>query len=145
MRSIRPGTAAVWVVPALLVSSCAGAVAADSYVIEHEPSSIETIHGSDLVRVIVTERAAERLDVQTTRVEQTAEGLVVPSAAVFVDPEGVWWVYTNPEPLVFVRHEVGLEREDGGRAFLSSGPPAGTEVVTVGVAELYGVEDEIGH
>jgi hypothetical protein len=70
--------------------------------------------------------------------------LVVPSAAVFVDPEGHWWVYTNPEPLVFVRHEIDLDQQAGGRAYLSKGPPAGTKVVTVGVPELSGIEEGIG-
>jgi hypothetical protein len=46
---------------------------------------------------------------------------------------------------VFVRHEVGLVRDDAGVALLSAGPPAGTPVVTVGVAEVAGVEDEVGH
>jgi hypothetical protein len=142
---IRPGTATIPVIAAVFLSSCAGAVATDSYVVEHEPSKIEKIDGSDRVRVVLTEAAAERLDIRTTPVQRSAEGSVVPSAAVFVDPDGVWWVYTSPEPFVFVRHEVDLDREEGGRAFLSNGPPVGADVVTVGVAELSGVEDEIGH
>jgi hypothetical protein len=144
MRRIRFGMAAILVSPVLLLSSCAGSVP-DKYVIENEPASVEKIAGSDRARVILTDRAAKRLGVQTTRVKRAPGGLVVPSAALFVDTDGVWWVYTNPEPLVFVRHEIRLDRESGGHAFLSSGPPVGTEVVTVGVAELRGVEDEIGH
>ncbi len=144
MTHVRPGIAALFVAPTLLVASCAGAVS-DAYIIENEPASIETIAGSDHVRVRLTERAAERLGVKTSPVGRTTGGLVIPSAALFVDPEGVWSVYTNPEPLVFVRHEVELVRETGGRAVLSSGPPVGTPVVTVGVAQLRGVEDEIGH
>lgn len=145
MRWTRCGTAALGVTTALLVTSCAGAVEDASHVIENAPASIETIDGSDLVRVTLTEQAAERIDVQTTPVEQDADGLVVPSTAVFVDTEGVWWVYTTPEPLAFVRHEIGLVRQDGGFSYLSSGPPVGTQVVTVGVAELSGSEAEIGH
>jgi hypothetical protein len=144
MHRIRPAMAALPLIPTLLLSSCAGAVA-DKYTIEHEPASVEHIDGTDRVQVTLTERAAQRLAIDTTPVAQTANGLVVPSSAVFVDPEGRWWVYTNPEPLVFSRHEIALAREAGGRAFLSSGPPAGTKVVTVGVPELYGVEEEIGH
>jgi hypothetical protein len=71
--------------------------------------------------------------------------LVVPSSAVFVDTEGHWWVYTNPEPQVFVRHHVDLDRQAGGRAFLRSGPVVGTEVVKVGVPVLSGIEDGVGH
>jgi len=144
MRRISLGVAATALVPALLVTSCGGAVEA-AHVVENPPSSLETIEGGDLVRVILTERAAERIDLQTTSVGRAPGGLVVPSTAVFVDTEGVWWVYTRPEPLVFVRHEIGLVTQDGGHAFLSSGPPVGTEVVTVGVAELSGAEADISH
>lgn len=145
MRRPRPRVAAAGVLAALLLTSCAGAVESAPHEVKDPPSSIETIDGSDLVRVTLTERAAERIDLQTTTVGQAGAGLVVPSAAVFVDTDGAWWVYTNPEPLVFVRHEIGLETQDSGHAFLSSGPPVGTEIVTVGVAELSGAEADISH
>jgi hypothetical protein len=145
MKRNRFGLATLPVIAALLLSSCAEAVS-DEYVVLNEPGSVEPIEGTDLARVTLDEGAAERLELRTTAVAKSAGGvLVVPSAAVFVDTEGVWWVYTNPEPNVFVRHEIGLERSDGGVAFLSSGPAPGTEVVTVGVPELYGVEAEVDH
>lgn len=144
MKRNRLGLAALPVIAALLLSSCAEAVS-DEYVVLNEPGSVEPIEGTDLARVTLADGAAERLELQTTPVAKSAGGLVVPSAAVFVDTEGVWWVYTNPEPNVFVRHEIGLERSDGGVAFLSSGPAPGTDVVTVGVPELYGVEAEVDH
>ena len=126
----------------LLVSSCGGALV-DTYAIEHEPAVVESIDGSDQVRITLEEQAARRLEIETSPVEQNATGLAVPSSAVFVDPDGKWWVYTSPEPLVFVRHEIDLEREEDGVAHLTSGPPAGTEVVTVGVPELSGLEDTV--
>ena len=144
MKRNRLGLAALPVIAALLLSSCAEAVS-DEYIVQNEPGSVEPIEGTDLARVTLADGAAERLELQTTPVAKSAGGLVVPSAAVFVDTEGVWWVYTNPEPNVFVRHEIGLERSDGGVAFLSSGPAPGTDVVTVGVPELYGVEAEVDH
>ncbi len=54
-------------------------------------------------------------------------------------------MFTDPEPLQFVREKIGIESVEGARAFLTSGPKAGTDVVTVGVAELYGIEEEVGH
>jgi Cu/Ag efflux pump CusA len=145
LRRIRQAASAMPIIPALLLPGCGGAVA-DAYTIEHEPARVATPAGSDHhPQVIVEEEAAQRLAIQTTVVEPAPEGVAVPSSAVFVDPDGVWWVYTNPEPLVFERHEIGLEREEGGVAYLSSGPPAGTKVVTVGVPELYGVEEAVGH
>ena len=144
LQRVRPATAGLPILTALLVCSCGGAVV-DSYAIEHEPAVVESIDGSDQVRIILEEQAARRLEIDTTPVEQNATGLAVPSSAVFVDPNGTWWVYTNPEPLVFVRHEIGIEREEAGIAHLSTGPQAGTEVVTVGVPELYGLEDTASH
>jgi Cu/Ag efflux pump CusA len=140
-RLTRP---ALPLIATLLLSSCAGAVA-DEYTIEHEPAHVEPIAGSDLQRITLEERAAQRLAIQTTEVKKATNRLVVPSAAVFVDTHGDRWVYANPEPLVFVRHQIVLDREAGGRAYLSSGPPAGTRVVTVGVPELSGIEDGVGH
>jgi hypothetical protein len=69
---------------------------------------------------------------------------LVPHAAVLYDPKGNTWVYTNPEPLVFVRHPISVDYIDGDLAVLSDGPPPGAKVVTVGVAELFGTEFEIG-
>jgi hypothetical protein len=145
LRWTRLPRAALPVIAILLLASCAGAVA-DEYTIEHEPAHVEKVAGSDhLQRITLEERAAQRLAIQTTEVRKAARQLVVPSSAVFLDTQGDRWVYTNPEPLVFVRHEIGLDREAGGRAYLSSGPPAGTRVVTVGVPELSGIEDGVGH
>ena len=142
MMRLRP---AFLVAPiAFLLSSCGGAIA-DAYTIEHQPAHVETVAGSDKVRVTMEEQAAQRLSVKTTAVTQRGDELVVPSSAIFVSPEGAWSVYTSPEPLVFERHEITVTREEGGMAYLSSGPSAGTQVVTVGVPQIYGVEDEVGH
>ena len=127
-----------------LLTGCAGAVS-DAYVIENDPGSVEHIEGSDVSRVTLTEAAARRLGVQTTRVVEAPRGLVVPSAAVLVDTQGVWWVYTTGPAFSYVRHEVEVLREDGEQTVLSQGPEPGTGIVTVGVAELYGVESGVGH
>jgi len=44
-----------------------------------------------------------------------------------------------------VRQEISIDRVDGDSVMLSDGPPAGTEVVTVGAAEVYGSEFEVAH
>ena len=69
---------------------------------------------------------------------------VIPYAAVIYDLHGETWVYTNPEPLVFVRHPIHVDYIEGDLAVLLEGPPAGTEVATVGVAELLGTEFGVG-
>lgn len=70
---------------------------------------------------------------------------VVPFSAVVYGAHGESWVYTSPEPLTYVRHPIGIDYIQNDLAVLSDGPPVGTEVVTVGVAELYGAEFEVGH
>ena len=127
-----------------LLASCAG-TPSDAYIVENDPGAVEHVEGSDLGRVRLTGEAVRRLGVETAPVTRAGAHLAVPEEALFVDPEGVWWVYTNPAPGVYVRHEVGLARYRAGRAVLASGPKPGTEVVTVGVPELYGIEAEVGH
>jgi hypothetical protein len=46
--------------------------------------------------------------------------------------------------LTYTRHPVTVEAIDGDQAILADGLTPGTEVVTVGVAELYGAELGIG-
>jgi len=65
---------------------------------------------------------------------------IVPYAAVIYDVNGKTWVYTNPEPLVFVRQSISVNYVEGDQAFLAEGPAAGTTVVTVGGSLLYGTE-----
>ena len=43
------------------------------------------------------------------------------------------------------RAMIRLVRETSRIALVSSGPDAGTDVVTTGVQELYGVEEQVGH
>jgi len=116
-----------------------------------KPAQVERIEGSDASRVTLTRRAAERLDVKTDVVREMrvarsgAMRKVVPYAAVLYDAQGSTWVYTSPEPLVFVRQRIVIDYIAGDVAVLSDGPPAGTIVVTVGAAELFGTEFEVGH
>jgi len=65
---------------------------------------------------------------------------VIPYAAVIYDPQGAAWVYTSPEPLAFVRQPIVIDYIEDELAVLSEGPAAGTAVVTVGAAELFGAE-----
>lgn len=109
------------------------------------PAELERVEGESVSRVTLTPRAAERLGIETTAVRTSGEGTAVPYAALIYDPHGEAWVYTSPERLVFVRAPVDVERIEGTRAYLSSGPTAGTAVVNVGGAELYGAEFELGH
>ncbi len=116
-----------------------------------KPAVIEHIEGSELSKVTLTEKAMERLDIATAPVRDAmvkraaSPRRVVPYAAVLYDAHGETWVYTSPETRTFVRHQIGVDYIDGDLAVLSNGPPTGTLVVTVGAAELFGAEFEIGH
>ncbi len=107
---------------------------------------LDPIAGTDLNRLTLTEKAAERLGLETAQVraEQVdgAEQLVIPYAALLYDPSGVTWVYVNVEPLVFVRQAIVVDSIQGDDVFLSEGPEAGANVVTLGATELFGSESE---
>jgi hypothetical protein len=113
------------------------------------PSHVEPIEGSELSRVTLSERAAQRLGIETAEVSsEEIEGTsrqIIPYGAVIYDSSGATWTYTSPEPLTFVRHSITINAIDGDRAMLSEGPEDGTAVVSVGAAELYGTEYKVGH
>ncbi|BCJ77779.1 cation efflux system protein [Catellatospora sp. IY07-71] len=144
MRRIRAVLVTVPLLGALALSGCGGVIP-DKYKIEGEPATVEEIEGSDHVRITLTEQAAKRLALQTSPVTATPQGLTVPAGAAFLDDDGEWFVYTNPAPLVYERHEVTVKQESGQVKHLSHGPAPGTPVVVVGVQELAGIEDEVGH
>lgn len=150
-----------WIVIALLIMASLQLVACGGTSVEaatEKPAHLEEIEGSEFKRVVVTEKAAERLGIQTEQVVSGTEiastdseaaftptdgHIVVPYTAVLYGLHGETWVYTSPEPLTYVRHPITIERIDGDVAILSEGPATGTEVVTVGVIELYGEESGI--
>jgi hypothetical protein len=129
---------------ALVASSALAGCSSDAAPAEEAPVVLEPIGDTDIQRLTLTESAAERLNIQTATVEVAGESRVVPSAAVIIDTTGTYWVYTNPEPLVFVRTEIRPVHEEGLQAFFENGPESGTPVVTIGVPELYGAEFGIG-
>jgi hypothetical protein len=89
-------------------------------------------------------RPGQRVNVRVPHPDSGKPQKVIPYAAVLYDPRGNTWTYTNPEPLVFVRHSIDVEFIEGDRAVLREGPAAGTTVVTAGAAELFGVEQKFG-
>jgi hypothetical protein len=109
-------------------------------------AKIETIDGTKIKRVTLTEKAAQRLDIKTAEIREDPTGKkIMPYASVFYDLAGDAWVYTTAAPRVFVRQKVAIELVKGNDAYLKDGPPVGTQVVTVGVSELYGAEFGVGH
>ena len=109
-------------------------------VVGYEPASVEPIEGSELSRVTLTEDAARRIGLETAAVARRGDRTAVPESAIWVDVDGAAWVYTERQPLVFVRARVVVDRYQDGLAYLAEGPPPGTVVASIGVPELIGSE-----
>lgn len=112
------------------------------------PAKVEPSGQAGFSRVILTAEAFKRLGIETVPVRNMpAQGTqsieeAVPYSAILYGTNGETWVYTNPEPLTFVRAVITIDSINGDLALLSAGPPVGTMVVTVGATELYGTEFE---
>jgi hypothetical protein len=132
------------VVPIIAGLHLAGCHTKAAKPVKIKPAVVEKVQGSSIGRLTLTAKASQRLDIKTGLVREVQQRKVVPYAAVLYDANGQTWVYTSPEPLIFVRHRIAVDRIDGDQAMLSEGPPVGTQVVTVGGAELFGAEFEIG-
>ena len=123
----------------LPLSACAPAAAPEE---EEKPVTLEPIAGTDLNRLTLTEKAAERLGLETAPVVAQESQLVIPYAALLYDTSGQAWVYVNVGPLAFERQEITVDSIQGDQVILSKGPEAGANVVTLGATELYGSEFE---
>jgi len=137
----------ILVIASLLLAACASnppeGDGADEGV---SPAQVEHLSGVNPTRITLTEEAAERLDIQLAEVpNQDVDGTqfkIVPYAAVLYDSQGATWLYSSSESLTFLRNPIVVDTIKGGVAFLKEGPPAGTAVVTIGAAELFGSEEE---
>lgn len=144
-RRRTPALAACLLTAAVALTGCGsstGVAAADPA----EPARVVHITGSERSAVVLTADAAKRIGVRTTPVGTSAVSaggrtpVAVPLDAVLYDKDGRTWVYTAAQPLTFVPEEVTVAHIDGDTAALTRGPAVGTPVVTVGGAELLGVE-----
>ena len=135
------------IVAGLLLSGCQRS---STHHAEH-PAEVKHIEGSDLSLVILSEKAAQRIDLKTDKVREmkvkrsASERKVVPYSSLIYDPNGQTWIYKSPKPLTFVRHKVEVDYIEGKMAVLNDGPPTDTIVASLGVAEIYGTETGIGH
>lgn len=138
---------------ALAVLMIAAAFAACGQVPGAVPPKVEAvtvvaIPGSELERLALSEQAAKRLGVQTSPVAAgpagTAGRTSVPYSAIVYDAAGATWAYTSPDHLIYIRHEVVVDLISADLAILTAGPKIGTQVVTVGAAELWGIETGVG-
>ncbi|MDI1311268.1 hypothetical protein [Prosthecobacter sp.] len=87
-----------------------------------------------------TLRAGERIAVEIPTLASQEEHLVIPFNAVLHDINGGQWVYAQTAEHVYTRKRIQVARLAGTDAVLTSGPAAGTKIVTDGSAELFGTE-----
>jgi hypothetical protein len=152
----RRWIAAGSIILGLAVGGCSASDgAADTEVNTTADSQVQDVPGGHLKQIRLTPHAVARLGIRTVTVGRplapTAPAArpvtVVPYSAVLYAPDGSTWVYTVPQPLTYVRQQVvvtAVRGAKGDQAYLSTAPPAGTTIVSVGVVELYGTELGIG-
>lgn len=133
--------AAVVLCLAALLSGCTEVEEPESE--GYEPSKLTEVAGSDAKRVTFTAEGAKRVGLKRASIRSRGKSKVVPYDALVYNAEGKTFVYVASTPLTFQRAEVKVDRIEGQRALVSSGPPAGTSVVTIGATEVYGTELEI--
>jgi hypothetical protein len=140
-------TGLVLIAGVVSLSACGEASSGYDYetATHHVPAKLEPIKGTDVQRVIFDAEAAERVGLKTAPIRQDGQETVLPYDAVIYGADGKTYTYTAPEPLTYVRQEIDIDHVAGDSVMLSDGPPTGTEVVTVGAAEVYGTEFEVAH
>lgn len=129
----------------ILAGGCAEVAAPPAKV--DTAATVEDSPGDTGKRVVLTDTAVRQLGVQVVAVQVASVSPPrqrVPSSAVLYEAKGTTLVYTNPAPLVYVARPVVVESIEGGSAVLTAGPGAGTAVVSMGAAELFGIEFGVG-
>ena len=109
-----------------------------------EAITIEEDADTGLKTLTLSEKAAQRLGVETVAVAGSGAQLSIPYAAVVYDAQGQTWAYVAEQPLVYKRAQITVNEIDGDFARISAGPASGSQVVTTGAAELYGAEIGVG-
>ena len=126
------------------IASLAGCAEIESVTAEpYEPAHLESTGPDKPKRVILTEEAVQRTELQTTKVRLGDGDLEVEHAALVYDQKGKPWVFTVVGPRTYIRAPVKIKEVNDELMVLASGPPPETEVVTVGAIELWGTELEV--
>ncbi len=84
-------------------------------------------------------RPGQRVGAQVTLRGQD-RGLTAPAKAIVYDIYGGTWVYVRTAEHIFQRERVLVRFQQSDQVVLAESPAAGTQVVTDGVAELFGTE-----
>jgi Cu/Ag efflux pump CusA len=140
MRTGRSyGIASLFVAAGLGLAGCQTVAGAETDP-ANAPASVEAAPNGGPARLTVMDEAVQRLGIQTVPVAGEPGALVIPYSAVVYDADGATWAFVQEDTGVYRRALIAITSVDAANAVLSGGPPPGTPVVTVGAAELVGVE-----
>jgi hypothetical protein len=106
----------------------------------YEPAALETPGPGQPARITLTDEAERRVALQTTLVRASGGDVAVDYPALVYDKAGKPWVFAVVGPRTYMRAPVEIKEVTDAEVILSSGPPAGTQVVTTGSIELWGAE-----
>jgi hypothetical protein len=143
MRSRRRyGLAPLFLAAGLGLTGCqAAAQGAGAEEVADRPAVVEPAEDGGPASLTLIPEAEERLGLETGAVAVGGQGkLSVPYEAVVYDTEGAAWAFERTGTGTYRRTALTIGDVVDGQALLGAGPAAGTEVVTVGAAELVGVE-----
>jgi hypothetical protein len=149
MRRVSMGIGALIAVIGL--GGCGGTRADNAPAGGGGPVRLEPVPGTARHVVILTGAGASRLGIASEPAGPAAPATdgdtatatdqsLVPLAAILYDRNGATWTYTVTGPLTYERVPVTVVRVEGAQAVVQAGPAVGTQVVTVGGAELLGAE-----
>jgi hypothetical protein len=136
-RSVR--VAALCIAGGLAVTGCQDSAQGSDAGSAEEPAVLEPAEDGGPGRITLSAEAEQRLGIETAAVGGRKPG-AIPYGGVVYDNQGASWTFVRIDERTYQRAPITIEDIVGDDALLSSGPPAGTEVVTVGAAELVGVE-----
>jgi hypothetical protein len=136
-----------WVLTGFAVAALAlGACNSGSGTSEPKVEAITIVEddATGLATLTLSDKAAQRLGVETVAVAGSGTQLMIPYAAIVYDAQGKTWTYVNESALTYKRAEITVAEIDGQTVRITAGPPSGALVVTTGAAELYGAEIGVG-
>lgn len=124
-------------------------------------AKLEQVPGSSSSRIVLTALGAQRLGLQTVRARAVPvprpaprrrhgrarrptpvprPRVIVPYSAIIYAASGKTYVFAQTARLTYVEVPVVVDYVLGSTAYLFGGPNPGTEVVSVGAEELWGVQ-----
>ncbi|MBV8954632.1 MAG: hypothetical protein JO179_10870 [Solirubrobacterales bacterium] len=138
MRRTSIWVLAVLAVSAALVAGCGSG----AQPLPKPGGQLLPVPGNPSGKIVLTPQGAQRLGLQTAPVRsvRATAGVVIPFASIVYDPSGHTFAFTSQGPLTFTEVPITVDHITGNLAYLRTGPRAGTQVVTVGAEELFGVQ-----